>query len=137
MTAESGPRPSTSEMRWFGLILAAVFAVLGGVIAWQTGTRRVSNVLWGIGASLAVLYYAVPALRWPMYAGWMRLVTPFGLLVSTVILGIIYFGIITPIGRMTALFGRDALGRRLDPERASYWVPHPPVGESGRYLRQS
>lgn len=137
MTAELRSRPSKSEMRWFGLILAAVFGVLGAVIAWQTGTRHVSNVLWGIGAFLAVVYYSVPPLRWPMYAGWMRLVTPFGMFVSTVILGIIYFGIMAPIGRVAALFGRDALGRRLEPDRASYWIPHPPDGDSARYLRQS
>ena len=137
MSAELRSQPSKSELRWFGLILAAVFGVLGAVIAWQTGSRRVPHVLWSIGAILALLYYAVPPLRWAMYTGWMRLVTPFGMLVSKIILGIIYFGIITPIGRVTALFGRDALGRRLEPERASYWVPHPPVDDSARYLRQS
>lgn len=131
------PRPSQSELRWFGLLLAVVFGILGGVVWWQAGAQRVSVALWSLGVLLGATYYLVPPLRWPLYTVWMSLVMPIGLFISTLVLGLIYFGVITPLGRFMALFGRDKLDRRPDPDRTSYWVPHPAVGDTGRYLRQS
>ena len=54
-----------------------------------------------------------------------------------VVLALIFYGIVTPIGVVMRLFGRDKLTRRFDAEATSYWVAHDPGGEPARYLRQS
>jgi hypothetical protein len=46
---------------------------------------------------------------------------PIGLVVSHVLMAVIYYLVITPIGLVFRLVGRDVLGRRLDKQKPSYW----------------
>ena len=71
-----------------------------------------------------------------LYATWMLMVLPLGWTVSHVLLGLVYFGVITPIGLGLRLLGRDLLGRRADPEASTYWQQRPPSADSRRYMRQ-
>jgi hypothetical protein len=112
--------PTPGQERWFGVLLLAVFVVIGTMLLWQVGSLRVARVLWGIGLGLALLYYAVRPLRRPLYYGWMRLVYPIGWVISHVALAIVYYGIMTPLGLVMRLFGRDKLERRLEPTVESY-----------------
>ena len=48
MSAMIDPRiPTERELRWFGALLLAVFAVLGGLVYVQTGALRVTGTWWG------------------------------------------------------------------------------------------
>jgi hypothetical protein len=125
-----------SDLRWFGCIVAAVFAVLGTVVWWRLDAS-VAYALWGTGVVLATAYYAIPPLRMPLYLGWMALVTPVGKAVSYVILAVLYYAVITPTGFVVRPFRRDQLARRFDAEASSYWSEHDPSGEAARYFRQS
>ena len=129
--------PTPGEERWFGALLFAVFLVIGTVVYWQLDSARAARVLWGLGLGLGLLYYAVRPLRRPLYYGWMRLVYPIGWVISHVALAIVYFGIMTPIGLVMRLLGRDSLERRFDDEVDSYWTERRTVEDVGRYLRQS
>ena len=129
--------PTPSELRWFGLLLFAVFGLLAALVAWRFEAAGFARGLAGCGAALALLYYGVPPLRRPLYEGWMRLVTPVGWLVSHAVLAIVYFGVITPIGLVARLAGRDKLERRFAASAASYWAARPPSADTSRYLRQS
>jgi len=129
--------PTRGEERWFGVLLLTVFVVIGIVVFWQLESLRAARVLWGIGLGLALLYYGVRPLRRPLYYGWMRLVYPIGWVISHVTLAIVYYGIMTPIGLVMRLFGRDKLERRLDPKAESYWSGRAPADDPERYLRQS
>jgi hypothetical protein len=131
------PGPSEREIRWFGVMLLAVFALFGGVAFFAFGSARVARGLWITGAALFALHTAVPPLRRPLYDVWMTLVTPFGRAISQLILGIIYFGLITPIALCMRLFGRDKLERRFDPKREGYWILRTPSDDTARYFRQS
>jgi hypothetical protein len=55
---------------------------------------------------------------------------------SRVVLGCLYYGVFAPVGLVLRLAGRDALGLRPAPGRASYWEPRPEVVDVGRYFRQ-
>lgn len=135
--AESDPRPSSTEARWFGLLLLAIFCLLGGLLGWQLGSLRVTQVLAGCGVGIAALYYGVTPLRNPLYRTWMALTMPLGRLVSTVILAAIYFVVLTPIALLMRALGRDHLQRRLDPSAQSYWHRYASNQEQDRYFRQS
>jgi hypothetical protein len=56
--------------------------------------------------------------------------------VSHILLAVVYFGIVTPIGLIMRLAGRDALGLKRDPNATTYWVPHAMPKDSRRYFRQ-
>jgi len=123
-------------LRWFGVIIALFFGIVGGV-TWWAGATVAPRVLWGIGLGLAALYYAIPPLRLPLYLSWMRAVQPIGWVVSHLALGLIFYGLITPLGATMRLFGRDPLRMRRDAAADSYWTPHEPGGDTDRYFKQT
>jgi hypothetical protein len=61
------------------------------------------------------------AITKPVFQGLMLVAYPIGLVVSTVLIALIFYVVITPIGLCFRLIGRDAMGRRLDPAKATYW----------------
>ena len=61
---------------------------------------------------------------------------PIGWTVSHLVLAVIYFLILTPIGLVVRWFRPDPLGLKLDRERKTYWVPHDPGHDPKRYFRQ-
>ena len=62
---------------------------------------------------------------------------PVGVVVSRVLLGVLFFGLFTPVGLVFKLIGRDALARQYKPEQTSYWEPKPGTTDIRGYLRQS
>jgi hypothetical protein len=124
------------ELAWFGLLLLAFTGIVGLLVWRATGALNAPRYIWGAGVVLATVYYAVPPLRRPMFLGWMYAAYPIGWVVSHVLLGIIYFGILTPIGKLMAAFGYDPMERRFDRAASSYWVERERHTDPTRYFRQ-
>jgi MFS family permease len=128
--------PTRKELAWFGLLLLAFLGVVG-LLAWRaTGSLAGARYIWTAGAAAAVLYYAVPPLRRPMFVGWMYAAYPIGWVVSHVLLAGIYFGVLTPIGRLMAVFGYDPMTRRFEKAAASYWVERERNRDASTYFKQ-
>ena len=95
-----------------------------------------ATVLWAIGGGMGLLYFALPPFRRLVYRGWMRAFYPIGWTVSHLLLGVIFFLILTPIGLLMRLFGRAPFARELDPEVQSHWMEHDPRKDTERYFKQ-
>jgi predicted membrane metal-binding protein len=112
--------------RSFGLLFAGVFALIGLVPLLFGGVAR----LWAIvlAAAFLIVTLAFPRVLTPLNRLWMR----FGLLlhriVSPIVLGIMFFGVITPMGVLMRLFGKDPLRLRLDKGAGTYWIERTPPG---------
>ena len=82
--------------------------------------------------ALAALTAAVTVMRdqWlePLNRAWMRFGALLNRIVSPVVLGLIFFAVFAPVGIVMRLAGRDAMSRRFEPGRRSYWVPREPPG---------
>jgi hypothetical protein len=113
--------PSTRKIRQFGGLLA-LFLLL---IAWRAcrkGHVDFAVALAGTGVLLGSAIAAFPRAGLRLYQAWMAAAFVIGTIVSAVVLTLLYFGIVTPLGLFFRWRGRDALG--LDPGgRESYWVP--------------
>ena len=133
---EINRNPSPKELRWTGVLFLIFCGILGAVIWWQFGGRTVAFIVWGIGAVAAIVYYAVPFVRRPFYLGWMYLAYPIGWTISHVLMALIFYLLITPIGLLMRIFGRNPMERRFDPAAKSYWVKRDPPADSERYFRQ-
>src|SRR3954464_5538999 len=63
--------PTRGELRWFGLIFAGFFALLGAMSWWRSrGTadhHATAIVFWCIGAIVALIYYLVRPIQRPFY----------------------------------------------------------------------
>ena len=133
---EINRNPSRRDLAWFGAVLLLFFAVIGGVVGRALASDVARNVLWGAGAGLALVYYAVPALRRPMFVGWMYAAYPLGFIVSHLLLGLVYFGVVTPIGLLMRAVGHDPMARRFDRSAPTYWIAREQAPDVRRYFRQ-
>jgi len=128
--------PTRRDLRWFGILLLAFCGLVGGMIQWRLQAPTAARWVWGAGAVLAAVYYAIPPVRKPIFVGWMCAAFPVGWVISHLVLGIVYYLVMTPIGLIMRLAGRDPLHRRPDPDTETYWREHDPHKTPDRYFRQ-
>jgi len=129
--------PSPRTLRFFGLLFAVFCGLVGALLRWRFDLGTAATVVWIAGAGVAALYYLVPPLRRPLYLGWIHAAFPIGWLLSHLLLALVYYGVLTPIGLVMRLFRRDPLHRRFDPEAESYWVEYRASADpTRRYFRQ-
>lgn len=116
----------TSSDRSFGIVFAVVFAIIGlwpflfgGMVRW-----------WSL--AIAAAFLAAALIRPAVLAPLNRLWTKFGLLlngiVSPLVMGLLFFVVITPFALAVRLTGKDLLRLKRDPEAESYWIPREPPG---------
>ena len=127
--------PSRGQLRLFG-VLWLVFLGWFGALAWHPGAHALAAVLWVAGGAVAGPGLVFPPLlRYPylaaVYASY-----PIGFVSSYLILGVVYYLVLTPVGLMMRLFGNDPLTRRFQPERTTYWKPRAAPRDAKSYFRQ-
>ncbi|HEV7903468.1 MAG TPA: SxtJ family membrane protein, partial [Pyrinomonadaceae bacterium] len=109
--------------RDIGLLVGGVLLALGGWWLYRGKYAALSTFLLVSGATLALLGALRPQLLVVPNRLWMGLAEAMGFVMTRVILGVVYFLFVTPIGLVRRLFGGDPLGRRA--RRAeSYWKPY-------------
>ena len=64
----------------------------------------------------------------PLNRLWMKLAALLNRVVSPVVMGVIFFGLFTPVAWFMRAIGRDTMRRRFDPELQSYWIERTPPG---------
>ncbi len=133
---EINKNPSKTELNVFGLLLLLFAGLVGGVVYYWTSSLDIPKIIWGVGAALTAVYYAVPPIRRPLYLGWMYAAYPIGFTISHLILGAVYYLMIAPFGKIMGAMGRDPMRRTIDRSRASYWEPHQQETDNTRYFRQ-
>ncbi|MBL8753439.1 MAG: hypothetical protein JNK15_09075 [Planctomycetes bacterium] len=118
------PEPKAlRQFAWFAIVglplLAFLVLRLCGAFTW-------SHPAMFAAAGLAVVQLALflagiqAVTRWT-FVGLMVLAAPIGFVVSNVMLAIVYWLVITPIGLLFRLVGRDAIGRKWDAKATTYW----------------
>ena len=126
--------PERRQLRVFGVAGAAVLVVTGAMVYPRQPTA--AGLIWAVAAVAGAFAIMRPgALRW-VYVGSMLVTWPIGLVVSWVVLAVVFYGVVTPVGLVMRLCGRDALGRRFDRRATTYWVPRAPANDPERYFRQ-
>lgn len=119
-----------------GVLLPGMFALATISVGWF-GAWNVALGLWTVGAAGAVAIWLVPSLGRRIYLGWMLAGAPIGWTLSHAVLAIVYYVVLTPIGLIMRLVGRDPMQRKLDRAgKGSYWIERPPESDSSRYFRQ-
>ncbi|MBF0340481.1 MAG: hypothetical protein HQL95_05885 [Magnetococcales bacterium] len=112
--------------RQFGLFFAAVCVVGGGYARWKLASGW-QIPLFGAAVAFAGLAIFVPALLEPLNRLWYQLGLVLGRIVSPIVLGVIFFVVITPVAMLMRLAGRDAL-RLKKSNVSSYWINREPPG---------
>ena len=119
--------------RNFGFTMAAVFALIGSLGLYKGSSHA---LIWlGIAAVFAGLTLWRPQSLGVANRAWLKLGLLMYRVVNPVIMAILFFGAILPIGLAMRLFGKDFLSLQRDRASRSYWLPRSdsrPVSESMR-----
>ena len=111
------------QLREFALTLGALFAVVFG-LAWPWLSGRPWPLWpWAVLAILAAWALVHPASLRPLHGAWMKLAEALGFVNNRIVLGILFFAVVTPIGLVRRLFAKDAMDRAFDPAAPSYRKP--------------
>ena len=107
----------------FGLVVGGVFVLLGGWWLYRGKFITAAYVTLALGTLLILLGLLWPrALVLPNKA-WMLLAEGLSFVTTRIILALVFFLIVTPIGVVKRLSGWDPLSRR-GARSASYWKPY-------------
>lgn len=111
-------------LRSFGLTVGAVLIGIALIVLWRRDWTPEALVMWlgGAGVGLVIGGLVVPAVLTPIYRMWMALALVLGFIMTYVVLTIVFYLLITPVGLVMRIFGRDPLNRSIDRSAPSYWI---------------
>ena len=129
--------PSKRDLRQFaGIWFPAFWILVGGLCGYKTGSLAITAAIFSAAFVVSLVGYLwLPFMR-VIFVGWMCAAFPIGWTVSYLLLAAIFFLVLTPIGLVMRLFGRDPMMRAFDRPAKTYWVPHNPGGDPRRYFKQ-
>lgn len=128
--------PSRRELTVFGLAWLVILGFWSGLL-WSRGHRLGGEAMAALAAAVPLAGLVVPGLLRRVFVAVSLVTYPIGYVTSYVVLALVYFAVLTPIGLVMRLFGQDPLCRRLDPASVSYWVTRSPARRASDYFRQS
>jgi hypothetical protein len=144
-TIEINLKPDVRTLRQFGFIALVGFAFLA-IIAWYEalvfsfglGAAR-PYVVGGFAAvaGVSLLFSVVyPKANLGLYLVLTIIAYPIGFVLSYLVMGALFFLVITPVGLLLRLLARDPMERRMLPEAESYWVNARGERPSESYFKQ-
>ena len=138
-------RPDARTLRQFGFIALVGFSLLAA-LAWfealvfSFGLGEARPIVAGAFAGLALFSVLAslvyPKANWPVYVGLTIVAFPIGFVLSYVIMGTLFYVLITPVGLFMRIAGRDPMMRRFEPEASTYWVTISGERPKERYFKQ-
>jgi multisubunit Na+/H+ antiporter MnhG subunit len=108
------------ELREFGITIGIILIILGALVLWR-GRRAISPRLFITGALFIILGLTLPGVLKPLQKLWMGFSITIGFFVSRVILFVLFYVVLTPMGLLARLLGKDILDQKIDKSRKSYW----------------
>ena len=129
--------PGRKDLNGFRLMsLIATGLIAGFLYVVKHVDPRWCMVIVSVGGFIALSGFISLRLTRYIYIVLIAVTLPIGLTVSFLLMAVFYFGLITPLGCIFRLIGRDALCRRFDRQTKSYWIPHEQATKTQRYFQQ-
>lgn len=119
--------------RSFGLVFAVVFLIVALLPLKSGGDVR----MWALGAAaaFAVIALAMPRMLRPLNIVWFK----FGMLlhhvVTPVVMGLLFFVTVTPVGLMMRATGKDPMRLKRDAAAQTYWISRTPPGPAPETMK--
>ena len=123
------------EIRKFGIIALIFFGILCTLGFWFK--RPIPTYLFGFLSLMGLGFILSPSGLRPLYSGWMKIAHLIGRIVTTLMLTLAYYLVITPSALIKRVFGGRPLPLKPDKEVSSYWVARTePVQPKERFLKR-
>lgn len=119
----------TGSDRSFGLTVGGILMAIGALrFGLSQELKNLEIALIAVGGALVVLALVAPGLLSSLNKAWMRLGLLLSKIVTPIVMGLIYYTTVVPIGLIFRALGKDLLNIRKDPLAESYWVVRDPPG---------
>jgi hypothetical protein len=128
-------RPDKRELRKFGIVMIAGFAIIGAVLQFALGKPTPAYVCYAVGLVLGVLALTGTIAGLYAYRAWMAVAFVIGNVVSRVLLAMIYYGMFTPMALWRRWRGIDPLQLKRG-TTDSYWTDVDVTTDAKRAERQ-
>jgi hypothetical protein len=113
-------KPDATELRKFGAAMIVGFGIIGSVLLWREHSAAAMGC-YVFGSVTGAIGLTGAKIALPFYWAWMGIAFVMGNIVSRLLLAIVYYGVLTPIGLFRRGLGRDPLLLKR-PECDSYWI---------------
>lgn len=109
------------DLKKFGISVGLVLVVIGFLfqVVWDNPT--VYMILGGIGAFLILFGIIFPKLLLPIHKVWMTLAVVLGFIMTRIILSFLFYIVVTLVGLIAKLVGKNFLDIKIDKKKKSYW----------------
>ena len=107
------------DLRKFGITVGILLIIITGFLLWKE--KESFQIFLTIGTILIVFGTIIPFTLKPIYWVWMIIATILGWVMTRVILSILFYIIITPIGLIGRLLGKQFIELQWNNESSTYW----------------
>ena len=109
-----------SDWRKFGMTMGIILAVMGFYLLWKG--RNYSEYVFILAAAFLITGFIFPSVLKPVYKAWMVVAVMMGFMMTKIIMVIIFYMIVTPIGIIASIIGKNFLDMKIDKKAKSYWM---------------
>jgi len=109
-----------SDLRKFGISVGIVVGIIGGLLLWRGRDSYPYFLI--ISAFLVLSGLLFPRVLLPLQKAWMTMAVVLGWFMTRVIVAVLFYIIVTPIGLITRISGKEFLQLKIDRSRESYWL---------------
>jgi len=120
------------QLRDFGLTMALILSIIALVTV--TNQNNLSPVWLLLVMFFGLMGILAPSFLRPIEKAWIKLGIMMGMVVTPIVMGILFFGLITPIGIILRIMGKDILNQTIQKDAKSYWIKSDKIEDHSRYF---
>ncbi len=128
--------PSRRQLAVFAVGWVLSLFLIGWLFPVRMGDISLRDICWILALVIPSIGLVVPGFLKGTYLVSAYAALPIGLVVSYVVLAVIYYLVLTPIGLLLRIRGYDPLDRSFEPGADTYWIEREPTADTDRYFRQ-
>ena len=123
-------RKDNKAIRDFGILIGIILLIIAGILFYKE--RESYELIILLGIAFIGLGLGMPIILKPFYSVWMYFAVVLGWLMTRLILGLLFYIVVSPIGLISRLFGKEFLELKNISFNRSYWN----YKDSGRISHQ-
>ncbi len=109
-----------SDWKKFGITMGIILSIIGFFLLWKKNNNY--NYILFLAAAFFITGLILPSILRPIYKAWMALAVVMNFIMTRVIMAVIFYLIVTPIGLIASLTGKKFLDMKIDKSAKSYWI---------------
>jgi hypothetical protein len=109
-----------SDWKKFGITMGIILSIIGFFLLWKKNNNY--NYILFLAAAFFITGLILPSILSPIYKAWMALAVVMNFIMTRVIMAVIFYLVVTPIGLIACLTGKEFLDMKIDKSAKSYWI---------------